>query len=86
LKLLKGRKKEVPFRALKLPDSIDWLEPELMRGKTLEDAELRANTAGMCGLSALTCLETSALMPTRSILYASLSRPWPTLPRRMWRL
>jgi hypothetical protein len=44
---------------LKLPDSIDWLEPELMKGKTLEDAELRAYTAGMCGLSALTCLETS---------------------------
>jgi hypothetical protein len=59
LKLLKGRKKEAPFRGLKLQDSIDWLKPELMRGKTLEDAELWANTAGMCGLSALTCRETS---------------------------
>jgi hypothetical protein len=38
LKLLKGRKKEAPFRALTLPDSIDWLEPELMRGKTLDEA------------------------------------------------
>jgi hypothetical protein len=59
LKLLRGWKKEAPFRALKLPDSIDWLEPELMKGKTLEDSELWANTAGTCGLSALTCLETS---------------------------
>jgi hypothetical protein len=64
LKLLKGRKKEAPFRALKLPYSIDWLEPELMRGKTLEDAELRANTAGMCGFSGL-ALRRLALMPAR---------------------
>jgi hypothetical protein len=53
LKLLRGRKKEVPFRPLKLPDSIDWLKPELLKGKTLEDVELRANTTGTCGLSAL---------------------------------
>jgi hypothetical protein len=59
LKLLKDRKKEAHFRALRLPDSINWLEPELMKGKTLEEAELRANTAGMCSLSALTCLEMS---------------------------
>jgi hypothetical protein len=35
LRILQGLRKEAPFRALKLPDSIDWLEPELMRGKTL---------------------------------------------------
>jgi hypothetical protein len=40
LRLLRDRKKEAPFRALRLPDSINWLEPELMKGKTLKDAEL----------------------------------------------
>jgi hypothetical protein len=59
LKLLKDRKKEALFRALRLLDSINWLKLELMKGKTLEDTELQANTAGTCGLSALTCLETS---------------------------
>jgi hypothetical protein len=59
LMMLKGRKKAVPFRALRLPDSINWLEPELIKGKAFEDAKLRANAAGMCGLSALTCVETS---------------------------
>jgi hypothetical protein len=59
LKILKDWKKGAPFTALRLPDSINWLEPELMKGKTLKDAELRANTAGTCGLSALTCLKTS---------------------------
>jgi hypothetical protein len=34
LRILQGRRKEAPFRALKLPESIDWLEPEVMRGKT----------------------------------------------------
>jgi hypothetical protein len=38
--MLKGRKKAAPFRALRLPDLINWLEPELMKGKTFEDAEL----------------------------------------------
>jgi hypothetical protein len=27
LRILQNRKKEAPFRALKLPESIDWLEP-----------------------------------------------------------
>jgi hypothetical protein len=44
---------------LKLPDSIDWLELEVMKGKTLEDAETQANVAGTYGFSALSCLETS---------------------------
>jgi hypothetical protein len=48
LRLLKDRKKGAPFRALRLPDSINWLEPELMKDKTFEDAELRANIAGTC--------------------------------------
>jgi hypothetical protein len=39
LRILQGRRKEAPFRALKLPESIDWLEPEVVRGKTLDDAE-----------------------------------------------
>jgi hypothetical protein len=30
-----------------------------MKGKTLDDTEARANAAGTCGLSALTCLKTS---------------------------
>jgi hypothetical protein len=30
---------------LKLPESIDWLEPEVMKGKTLEDAEALALAA-----------------------------------------
>jgi hypothetical protein len=59
LGLLKSGKKGTPFRALRLPDSINWLEPELMKGKTFEDTGLRANAAGTCGLSTLTCLETS---------------------------
>jgi hypothetical protein len=59
LRILQNRKKEAPFRSLKLPESIDWLEPEVMKGKTLEDAEAQANVAGTCGCSALTCLETS---------------------------
>jgi hypothetical protein len=40
LRLLKGRKKGAPFRALRLPDSINWLQLELMKGKTFEEAEL----------------------------------------------
>jgi hypothetical protein len=58
LKILQGRRKKALFRALKLPESIDWLEPELMKGKTLNDAEAWANATGTCGLSGLTCLET----------------------------
>jgi hypothetical protein len=30
-----------------------------MKGKAFEDTELRANAGGTCGLSALTCMETS---------------------------
>jgi hypothetical protein len=59
LRMLKGQKKAAPFRALRLPDTINWLQPELMKGKAFKDSELRANAAGMCGLSTLTCAETS---------------------------
>jgi hypothetical protein len=59
LRFLQNRKKEAPFRSLKLPDSIDWLEADVMRGKALEDAETRANVAGTYGFTALSCLETS---------------------------
>jgi hypothetical protein len=59
LRILQNRRKEAPLRVLKLPESIDWLKPEVMKGKTLEDAEARANMAGTCGFSALTCLKTS---------------------------
>jgi hypothetical protein len=58
LRILQNRKKEAPFRSLKLPDSIDWLEPEVMKGKTLEVAEMRASVAGTFSFSALSCLET----------------------------
>jgi hypothetical protein len=58
LRMLQGQKKAEPFRNLRLPD-VNWLKPELMKGKTYEDSELRANAAGMCGLAALTCAETS---------------------------
>jgi hypothetical protein len=44
---------------LKLPESINLLEPEVMKGKTLEDVEARANAACTCGFSALTSLKTS---------------------------
>jgi hypothetical protein len=57
--MLRGRKKAAPFRALRLPDTINWLEPELMKGKAFENSKLQANAAGMCGLSVLTCAETS---------------------------
>jgi hypothetical protein len=57
--MLQGQKKAEPFRSLKREYSINWLEPELMKGKAFEDSELRANAAGMCGLAALTCAETS---------------------------
>jgi hypothetical protein len=30
LRILQNRKKEAPFRALKLPDSIDWLEADVI--------------------------------------------------------
>jgi hypothetical protein len=59
LRFLQNRKKEAPFRTLKLPDSIDWLNADVMRGKALVDAETRANMAGTYNFSALSCLETS---------------------------
>jgi hypothetical protein len=48
LRILQGRRKKAPFRALKLPESINWLELKLMKVKTLDDAEARANAAGTC--------------------------------------
>jgi hypothetical protein len=54
-----GPEKGSSFQSLKLPESFDWLQPQLMKGKTLDDAEARAYAPGTCGLSAQTCLETS---------------------------
>jgi hypothetical protein len=51
--MLQGQKKAEPFRTLSLLDSINWLEPELMKGKTYEDSELRANAAGTMQVSAV---------------------------------
>jgi hypothetical protein len=59
IKMLQGQAKAELFRSLKLPDSINWLEPDFMKGKAFEDAELQANAAGTCGLAALTCVESS---------------------------
>jgi hypothetical protein len=36
-----------------------------MKGKAFEDAELRANAAGTCGLAALTCAESSRAHASR---------------------
>jgi hypothetical protein len=47
------------FNPLELPDSIAYMSPKLKNGKAFEDAELRANAAGTCGLAALTCAESS---------------------------
>jgi hypothetical protein len=79
LRMLRGRKKAAPFRALRLPDTINW--PELMKGKAFEDSELRVNAAGTCCLSALV-RRRPMLMAATSIPCASLSCPWPMPPRR----
>jgi hypothetical protein len=63
--MLQGQAKADSFRSLKLPDSINWLEPELMKSKAFEDAELRANATGTCGLAALTCAESSRAHASR---------------------
>jgi hypothetical protein len=91
LRILQGRRKEAPFRALKLPESIDWLEPEVMRGKTLDDAEARANAAGTCGFSALTCLETSRAHALKIDALCKAFRPFTGNPKedatamKVWR-
>jgi hypothetical protein len=53
--MLQEQEQAQQFNCLKLPESIAYLEPELKKGKTIEDAELRANAASMCGLAALIC-------------------------------
>jgi hypothetical protein len=80
--MLQGQAKAEPFMSLKLPDSINWLKPELMKGKAFEEAELQANAAGMCGLAALTCAESSLAHASRIMPRARLSRPFPTPPKR----
>jgi hypothetical protein len=47
------------FKSLEHPYSIAYLGPKLKNGKAFEDAELRANAAGTCGLATLTCAESS---------------------------
>jgi hypothetical protein len=39
LRMLSGRKKAEPFRALRLPDTINWLEPELMKPSRARSCE-----------------------------------------------
>jgi hypothetical protein len=63
--MLQDQEKAEPFRCLKLLESINWLKPELRKAKTFEDAELRANAAGTCGLAALTCAESSRAHASR---------------------
>jgi hypothetical protein len=63
--MLQGQAKAELFRSLKLCDSINWLKPELKKGKAFEDAEFQANAAGMCGLAALTCAESSRAHASR---------------------
>jgi hypothetical protein len=72
--MLQDQEKAEPFSCLKLPESINWLKPELKKGKAFEDAELRANAAGMCGLAALTCAESSRAHPSR--IHSSCKRSW----------
>jgi hypothetical protein len=63
--MLQDQEKAEPFRCLKLPESINWLEPELKKGKAFEDAELQANADGTCGLAVLTCAESSRAHASR---------------------
>jgi hypothetical protein len=54
-----------PFKCLKFPESIAWLESELKKVKTIEDTELRANATCTCSLAALTCAESSRAHASR---------------------
>jgi hypothetical protein len=57
--MLQNQKQTQQFKSLELPDSIAYLGPKLKKGKAFEDAELRANVAGACGLAVVTCAESS---------------------------
>jgi hypothetical protein len=57
--MLQDQEQAQEFKFLDFPDSIAYLGPKLMKGRAFEDAELRANAAGTCGLAALTCVESS---------------------------
>jgi hypothetical protein len=57
--MLQDQEQAQQFKSLELPDSIAYLGPKLKKGKAFEDAELRANAAGTCGLAALTGAESS---------------------------
>jgi hypothetical protein len=89
--MLQGQAKVEPFRYLKLSDSINWLEPELMKGKAFEDAELQANAAGTCGLAALTCAEYSRAHASRIHTTCKVLPPLPNASQeeldalRAWR-
>jgi hypothetical protein len=79
-RMLKGRKKAAPFRALRLPDSINWLEPELMMGKAFEYCE--PTLLGRAVSPHLLVRRCPGLMLASSIPCARLSLPWPTPPKR----
>jgi hypothetical protein len=57
--MLQDQEQALEFKSLVLPECIAYLGPKLMKGKAFEDAELRANAVGTCGLAALTCAESS---------------------------
>jgi hypothetical protein len=75
--MLQDQEKAEPFRCLKVPESISWLEPELKKGKAFEDAELRANAAGIV-------LSRPAPMSAESMPRARLSCPCPMPPKSSW--
>jgi hypothetical protein len=57
--MLQDQEQAQQFKSLELPDPIAYLGLKLKKGKSFEDAELRANTAGTCGLAAFTCAKSS---------------------------
>jgi hypothetical protein len=59
VRMLQDQEAALEFKSLELPECISYLGPKLMKGKAFEEAELRANTAGTCGLAALTCAEST---------------------------
>jgi hypothetical protein len=63
--MLQDQEQAQQFKSLELPDSIAYLGPKLNKGKAFEDAELRANAAGTCGLAALICAESSCAFAQR---------------------
>jgi hypothetical protein len=63
--MLQDQEQVQQFKSLELPDSIAYLGTKLKKAKIFEDAELRADAAGTCGLAALTCTESSRAVENR---------------------